>query len=137
MIELRWAYGLSLIVAASLLPVVIAMREPLRHEAEAPGFLRQLGTCLGYLRVPVLGWMLAYVILQTTLEHVPYEFAQPYLAAVLGESATRAQNTPLAMGGVSARHVLDDAAAERDLATVCKTRAQAKDLRARRPKQPP
>lgn len=102
MIELRVAYGLSLVVAVLLLPIVLAMREPPRYGEAAPGFLRQLGSCLGQLRTPVLAWLFVYVILQTSLEHVPYEFAQPYVATVLGESATRVQNTPLAMGAVSA-----------------------------------
>lgn len=101
--ELRWAYVLSLIVALILMPVVIAMREPARQPAP-PGhdFIRQLRACAGHLRQPLLAWIFAFVVLQTSLEHIPYEFAQPYVAVVLGESATRVQNTPIATGAVTA-----------------------------------
>jgi MFS family permease len=101
--DLRWAYVLSWVVALILIPVVVAMREPPRQPIPAGhDFVRQLRACAGFLRQPLLAWLFAFVVLQTSLEHVPYEFAQPYMAAVLGETATRVQNTPLASGAVTA-----------------------------------
>jgi predicted MFS family arabinose efflux permease len=103
MIDLRFAYVLSLICAIAMGVVVVLMREPPRDCARQPGrIVDQLADCARQLRRPMLGWLFAYVVLQTTLEHVPYEFIQPYLAAVLGEPATSVRETPLASGVVTA-----------------------------------
>ncbi|MFB6262200.1 MAG: hypothetical protein ABEL76_01055, partial [Bradymonadaceae bacterium] len=40
---------------------------------------RQLWACLGDLRQPSLAWAFGFAILATVLNHVPYEFYQPYL----------------------------------------------------------
>jgi len=103
MVDLRFAYVLSLACAIAMGAVVALMREPPRDSAQQPvRILDQLGDCTRQLRRPMLGWLFAYVVLQTTLEHVPYEFVQPYLAAVLGEPATSVRETPLASGAVTA-----------------------------------
>ena len=104
LIDLRLAYVLSLFVAGVALVVSLRMREPPReHSGWADvGFASQVGTCLRLMRGPLLLWLFAYVVLQTTLEHVPYEFTQPYVAAVLGESASDVRSTPLATGIMTA-----------------------------------
>ena len=71
-------------------------------EERAGSFSVQLRSSLARLRHPFLAWIFGYVILQTTLEHIPYEFMQPYLAAVLGGTGFDVANTPLATGVVVA-----------------------------------
>jgi hypothetical protein len=90
--------------AAWTLLLATRLREPPRgpggyaHES----FVRQLGACARAMRDPSLAWIFAYVVLMTTLEHVPYEFTQPYVAAVLGEPVTDARLAPLVAGGLTA-----------------------------------
>lgn len=68
--------------------------------------LSQLRLCLGYTRHPVLAWLLGYVVLMTILDHVPYEFFQPYINLV-GEGNSSVANlfsgrTPLVAGIIMA-----------------------------------
>jgi MFS family permease len=102
-VDLGLAYLLALGAALVMLGLTLAMREPPRHQdGFASAFGAQLRACAGLLRRPFLAWIFAYWVLQTTLEHVPYEFAQPYIAAVLGESVTEVRRTPLATGAIAA-----------------------------------
>jgi len=103
LVDLQLAYALSLVGAVAMLGITLAMREPPRHEdGYAGSFTSQLRACVGLLRRPFLAWVFAYVVLQTTLEHVPYEFAQPWVAAVLGEPVDAVRRTPLATGALAA-----------------------------------
>jgi MFS family permease len=103
-LDLRWSYALALAGAVLTLGLAIALREPPRGQGGAAelGLLRQLSACLGRLRSRSLAWLFAYVVLMTTLEHIPYEFTQPYVAAVLGEPIADAQRAPLLTGLLTA-----------------------------------
>ena len=89
LIDLRLAYVLSCIAAAASLVIVFAFKEPPRARgsesaddgatAHRPTFRAQLGATLGELRRPSLAWLTAYMVLMIVLNHVPYEFYQPYL----------------------------------------------------------
>lgn len=83
--DLRWAYVAALAVAIATAAVTLVMREPAAHHGDATGetFTRQLRACLAYLRRPWLAWLFAYVVVQLTIEHIPYELAQPYVAEAL------------------------------------------------------
>jgi hypothetical protein len=83
--DLRWAYVAALLVAMATAVVTIFMREPATHHGDATGetFTRQLRSCLAYLRRPWLAWLFAYVVVQLTIEHIPYELGQPYVAEAL------------------------------------------------------
>jgi MFS family permease len=103
-VDLRLAYALGLWLALVSLVVAMRMDEPPRR---SDGFasaspLQQLRTCVGMLRDPVLAWVFAFVVVMLTLEHVPYEFAQPYLALVLGETPSDTRWTPIATGLLNA-----------------------------------
>ncbi len=105
--DLRAAYLLSALGVLTMLGLTLAMAEPphtrKEGENEAPNsFLQQLRACAAYLRQPFLLWLFAYVVLQTILAHLPYEFYQPYVAVVLGESLDELARTPLVTGVVSA-----------------------------------
>ena len=98
--DLRIAYGLSLLNAGVMVLLVLSLREPPRQPGgwATDGMGAQLLACTALLRKPLLLWLFAYFVLKITLEHIPYEFAQPYLAAVLGEPVTAVRNTPAASG---------------------------------------
>ncbi len=93
------AYALSLAVAVVVFVLMLACTElPAAAADRAGSFVAQMRSSFARLGNPWLGWIFGYVVLQTTLEHVPYEFAQPYLAAVLGGAGADVGNTPLATG---------------------------------------
>lgn len=97
------AYALSLGAAIVVLGLMLASTELPAGATERAGFfVAQMRSSFARLRHPFLGWIFGYVILQTTLEHVPYEFMQPYLAAVLDGAGVDVANTPLATGLVVA-----------------------------------
>ena len=117
-IDLRLAYALGLAFALVLLGVSFRMDEPPRvaDGFARDGFPKQVRASLGTLRDPLLAWVFAYVVVMLTLEHVPYEFAQPYLALVLGEAPDDARLTPIAAGLLNAGfHALAALAAARSI----------------------
>ncbi len=97
MIALRAAYVATFLGTFVPLTLVLFMREPPVHSTDpeqVPGFARQLRVCAGLLRRPALGWLSAFFVVMYVLQHVPYMFYQPYIAALLGE----VQATPLVAG---------------------------------------
>ena len=103
-IQLRYAYGLSFVAAMAALVVVLGMREPALHRKQAavgPGFTHQLRLCVGYARKPGLLWLFAFVVLMTVLNHVPFEFYQPYTQQVVGEQILTGAQTPAATGVIA------------------------------------
>jgi len=101
--DLRIPYLLALLNALALTALALGFFEPPRHSSELVGsFARQLAKCAGYLQKPFLLWLFAYFLLKITMEHIPYEFAQPYLAVVLGERLGELRFTPLASGALVA-----------------------------------
>jgi MFS family permease len=82
LVDLRLAYGLSLIGALAALVVVWQFTEPGGHahwQAAERSFARQLRRCAGYLKLPAVLWFLGFFVALDVLMHVPYEFYQPYL----------------------------------------------------------
>jgi MFS family permease len=104
-IELRYAYGLSALAAGASLVVVILFTEPGTHEAPADphrGIVRQLGACLGHLRQPALRWLFAFSVLMVVLNHIPYEFYQPYLDLLSADAWLPDRGTPVMAGVLAA-----------------------------------
>jgi hypothetical protein len=107
---LRLGYGLSLAAATALLVVVWLLVEPRGHagstetDDRARGFVRQIGACFAQLANPALAWLMAFFILMTVLNHVPWEFYQPYLDLLLEkrEIVLPGRGTPLVTGAVTA-----------------------------------
>ncbi len=98
--DLRYAYGLSVLAAAVGLALVVIMREPIAHQkvlvVASP--LKQLRVCGRLLRSPLLGWLFAFYVAMTVLNHVPYEFYQPYLDLTLKDRLPLGDGTSLASG---------------------------------------
>ncbi|MFK7893089.1 MAG: hypothetical protein AB8B63_19910, partial [Granulosicoccus sp.] len=72
-------------------------------DATAEGFITQLGKTANYFTHPLLAWILGFFIIGFSLQHIPFEFYQPYLK-LLGESSVAGWlstgSTPLVSGVV-------------------------------------
>ena len=93
---LRVAYGFSFLTACVAFVLVLLFAEPDREpssERQASGFFPQIRACLAYLSQPVLGWLMLFSVFMTVVNHIPYEFYQPYIQ-LLGAQAP----TPLLTG---------------------------------------
>ena len=84
-------------------------------EQHAEPFVRQLTTCVGYLRHRYIGWIFLYGIVLVTLEHVAFTLAQPWLTEVLNRTADDLGATPLLTGVVFAVTAFVGAAAARSV----------------------
>jgi len=93
---LRVAYGFSFLTACVAFVLVLLFAEPDREAStarQASGFFLQIRACLAYLSQPVLGWLMLFSVFMTVVNHIPYEFYQPYIQ-LLGAQAS----TPLLTG---------------------------------------
>lgn len=100
-LALRYAYGISFLGALGAVIVVFFFKEPtLRQDVEAPtsGFGNQLRLTIGYLQKPGLFWLFAFAILMTILNHIPYEFYQPYINLLGDDIPLLANQTSLVAG---------------------------------------
>jgi MFS family permease len=106
--ELEYAYALGLAAALGLLALAFVMREPrsARADFSGRGLLGQFVDCTRTLRDRELAWLFAYAVVMVSLAHIPSEFAQPYLAAVLGDDIRDVQRTPWVAGVVVASNTL-------------------------------
>ena len=100
LIDLRLGHLLSAVGGAAALGLALAMVEPPAPQGRAHSPLRQVGSVLRHLRQPALAWVFVFAVAMTVFNHVPYELAQPYLAALLGDDAM--QSTPVVSGVVMA-----------------------------------
>jgi len=101
MADERYAYGLSLLASIPMLLIAISLTEPASTKRRRPGsrdIMRQLRQCRQLLRQPVLRWLMVYAIIMVMLNHVPWEFFQPYLKALGGTLGLPSDTTPLATG---------------------------------------
>lgn len=97
-LELSYAYGLSAMAALGGVVLVLAFTEP-EHKTTDPvaHFGRHLVNCLAHLKKPALAWLFGFAVLAVIINHVPYEFYQPYLEA-LGAEVGLGEHTALAAG---------------------------------------
>jgi predicted MFS family arabinose efflux permease len=98
--ELRYAYLLSGCMAFAALVTVLRMGEPEVHMKtllpEKP--INQFKACFRLLRHPLLAWIFAFYVLMTVLNHIPYEFYQPYLALLLHQMTAITSGASLSTG---------------------------------------
>jgi predicted MFS family arabinose efflux permease len=96
--DLRFPYLLSLLCAGSLFVMVVLFVEPSQKRRTELVFLPQIWACLSYLRVRKLFWLFTFSILMVVLNHVPYEFYQPYLRALGGNEWISTERVPAFSG---------------------------------------
>ena len=101
---LRVAYGFSFLAACVAFVLVLLFAEPDREAnsaRQASGFFLQIRACLAYLSQPVLGWLMLFSVFMTVINHIPYEFYQPYIQLLGAEASTpllTGLHTALTMG---------------------------------------
>ncbi len=99
--SLRGVYVLSALAACGVLGIALAFKEPHspeRQKTPAAGLVRQVSACFGLLKDKALLWLFLFAVLMTVLNHVPYEFYQPYLRLLSDEGLFRTAQTPLITG---------------------------------------
>ncbi len=98
---LHWAYVASAVAGIGTLVIVLAFVEPRSHERAtfiSAGFLRQLRLCAQYLRQRSLAWLFGFAVLMTVLNHVPYEFYQPYIKLIGADFQISEEMAPAVAG---------------------------------------
>lgn len=81
MINLRLPYLAALVMAVAALTLSYSFTEPRRvDQSETKAFLPQLLSSTQLMLQPVLCWVLVFYVIGYGLQHVPYEFYQPYIA---------------------------------------------------------
>lgn len=99
LVDLRLPYVLALIAAVVAVIQCVQFVEPPIDGNEKPlGFATQMKDTFTYFLNPLLGWILAFFIVGYSLEHIPYEFYQPYLKLLSENSMTgwlANQSTPM------------------------------------------
>lgn len=116
LLSLRYAYVISLAGMLGALAIAWSFKEPPRSDT-TPGVLTQLRACINYARQRPLAWLLIFVVLMTIIEHIPYEFYQPYISLLGEEEPLFAGRAPLIAGVVMAVSKLFGAwAADRSIA---------------------
>jgi MFS family permease len=82
LLDLRLPYALALCGALWMLWLAWGCSEPPSHRlntVSTGSFAVTLRECLGLLRDRVLAWLFGVVVLMYCLEHIAYEFYQPYI----------------------------------------------------------
>lgn len=99
LIDLRIPYVISLCAAIVTVVIVFRFVEP-EHEGRhmVVGFGQQLLNCIRRLRDPLLAWLFAFYTLMYMMEHVPYEFYQPYISLLQFNLLDGGVNAPLISG---------------------------------------
>ncbi|MDG2094776.1 MAG: MFS transporter [Phycisphaerales bacterium] len=92
--SLQMAYLVACVFAILMVLLVYRFFEPpIEEEEKHANPISEVISCLGYLKQPMLMFIMLFFILMTILNHVPYEFFQPYISCSLesfhwGEGAT-------------------------------------------------
>ena len=102
LIDIRWAFGASLLVALGQLSVTARLTEPPHEGHHADSIARQISVCVRYLSHPSLAWLFGYGIAMVTLEHVAFTLMQPWLTEALDRTPDELGATPSLSGGVMA-----------------------------------
>lgn len=118
LIDLRLAYGFSLLSAVVMAILVWRFSEPAHSHSAADeelykGFFMVLRGCFSRLRDPVLLWLFLVMIALYTLAHVIYEFFQPYISLLELSLFDAGEYAPLIAGMVTSISMFGGAIAAR------------------------
>lgn len=99
-IELSYAYVVSLVLGLITLAITLQFKEPVsdKQRSSVRGFTDQIGKAIKNLSNPALAWLFAYFVLMINLNHVPYEFYQPYIGLLGSEARFFEGTAPLSSG---------------------------------------
>lgn len=108
--DYRLPFVLQAIAAGASLLVALALVEPATpgtgpSDEPPQGFSRSLRTCATLLRDPTLAWATGALVVAKLLDHLPYNFYQPYLE-LLGTPALAGWHPALVAGGHMATTML-------------------------------
>lgn len=79
-IDLRLPYFIGLIASVVALILCLKFTEPpAQNASKEAGVVAQIRLTVWYFNHPLLRWLLLFFMLSYSLEHIPYEFYQPYL----------------------------------------------------------
>lgn len=100
LVSLRAVFGLSTLAGLAALGAALGLEEPPEDRADAAqGFPAQLRACAGLLRDRALAWGVAAAVLAAVLDHLPYNFYQPYLELLTaGRSPAVTMSSPALAG---------------------------------------
>ncbi len=78
--DYRGAYVLSLVGGIGLLVIALQFKEPTQDKKEGhANFFKQIASCFGLLRNVRLLWLSVFAVFMIVINHIPYEFYQPYV----------------------------------------------------------
>lgn len=107
-LDMRLAYGLSALGALTSLGCALAFsrvhEEAHDTDASAPdaergvSFTTSMRACVRLIGERTFGWLFIFSVMVTVLNHVPYEFYQPYLAQLSQGTAWGEARTPWIAG---------------------------------------
>ncbi len=84
--DYRGAYVLSLAGGIGLLVITLQFKEPTQDKKEGHvNFFQQIVSCFGLLRNVRLLWLSVFAIFMIVINHIPYEFYQPYVEELAKE----------------------------------------------------
>ncbi|MBC8310313.1 MAG: MFS transporter [Phycisphaerales bacterium] len=84
--DYRGAYILSLVGGIGLLIITLNFKEPLQNKTEdRDNFVKQIFSCFGLLRNVRLLWLSVFAVFMIVINHIPYEFYQPYIEVLAKE----------------------------------------------------
>ena len=88
-IHLKLPYLAALIAAVIAFYFCYSFKEPTRvDDSVTADFLPQLVATIKLMLNPMLGWVLIFYVVGYGLQHVPYEFYQPYIALLKQDSTS-------------------------------------------------
>lgn len=80
LVNLQWAYWLSMLGAGLMLWIASNFKEPdLCNASGSESMWSTIGNCFRSMKSKVLAWLFGVMILMYGIEHVTYEFYQPYI----------------------------------------------------------
>jgi len=80
MVDMRLTYLVGFLAALVAVVLCVKFVEPPMETGErTSGFVTQMKQIVSYFTQPFLAWVLVFYIVGYSLEHIPYEFYQPYI----------------------------------------------------------
>ena len=99
-IDLRLPYACSFIVAIAMIIVIARMREP-SASADArsrANIFMQAVSCFAQWKSSALLLLFVFAAMMLVLNHIPYEYFQPYIEEAIGQDGLAAASTPIVTG---------------------------------------